>query len=119
MREAGSFATGGADMREELRPAILSDFGVTKTQPLAPAKASTNDPANPPVSCRIYIQRMVAPSRMAGGPLFADLTDSTRSREMDRRLREADGWSRCESVVLDRTRGRGRLACRRFAVRIS
>ena len=47
MREAGSLRLGARTMREELRPAALSDFEVTKTQPLAPAKARTNDPADP------------------------------------------------------------------------
>jgi hypothetical protein len=35
-------------MGEQLRPATRWDFGVMKTQRLAPAKASKNDPANPP-----------------------------------------------------------------------
>ena len=63
-------------MREELRPAALSDFEVTKTQPLAPAKARTNDPADP------------ADPPQAKWPEGAH-SDSTPSREMTA-LRIAD-----------------------------
>jgi hypothetical protein len=64
-------------MREELRPATFSDFGVTKCNPGHRQKLARTIRPNPPVSCRIYIQRMEAQSQMAGGLLITDLTDST------------------------------------------